>query len=163
MDLFDYAMKMEKDGEQFYRKLAGKSPDPGLARLLTMLADQEVRHFQTFQAMKRNEEVQVDQGTFRDDAKNIFQKLAESDKQADFSESEIDLYRRAQQIEKESRDFYLAKAEEVGSDAAKQALLKIAEEERLHYLMLGTMIEFVSRPEPGRWLENAEWYQTDEH
>jgi hypothetical protein len=29
--------------------------------------------------------------------------------------------------------------------------------------MLDTIVEFVSRPEPGNWLENAEWYHTDEY
>lgn len=158
MDIFDYAMQMEKEGEKYYRELAENCPDPGHKELLTMMADQEVRHFETFKAMKENDSVEFDEGPFRENAKSVFQKMAESGKPLDSAESIVDFYRRAQELEKEAREFYTSQAEQAGSEAAKQTLLKIAEEERAHYQMLGTMIEFASRPAQGQWLENAEWY-----
>ena len=161
MDVFEYAMQMEKDGEQYYRELAQKSPDKGLARILTMLADQEVQHFDTLKAMRKGDDVRVEAGTFRADAKNIFQELSDSKASFDFSTPQIDLYKKAQEAEQKSRDFYLKQAEETGSPGTKEALLLMAHEEKLHYDMLGTMIELISRTEPGNWLENAEWYHTE--
>ncbi len=38
MDIYEYAMQMEKDGEDFYRKLAGNTNNPGLSKILTKLA-----------------------------------------------------------------------------------------------------------------------------
>jgi len=161
MDVFAYAMQMEKDGEQYYRELAQKSPDRGLARILTMLADQEVKHFEILQAMRKGKDAHVEAGTFRDDAKNLFQQMADAEASFDFSTPQIDLYKKAQEIEQKSRDFYLEKADQAGSPSAKEVLLNIAHEEKLHYDILGTMVELISRPEPGNWLENAEWYHTD--
>ena len=163
MDVFEYAMQMEKDGEKYYRELAQKSPDRGLARILTMLADQEVQHFDTLQALRRGEDVHADAGTFRSDAKNVFQELSESKASFDFSTPQVDLYKKAQETEQKSRDFYLKQAEEATSPGMKETLLAIAHEEKLHYDMLETMIELVSRPQPGNWLENAEWYHSDEY
>ena len=161
MDAFDYAMKMEKDGEQYYRELAQKSPDKGMARILTMLADQEVKHFDILRIMKSGADAQIEEGTIREDVKNIFEKLRESASSFDYTKPQVDLYKKAQGLEQESRDFYLAQAEKAPSPAAKEIFLKIADEEKAHYEMLDTMIEFVSRPQAGNWLENAEWYHTD--
>ncbi len=46
MDIFDYAIQMEKDGEKYYREIAGKTNNKGLATIMNMLADEEVRHIQ---------------------------------------------------------------------------------------------------------------------
>lgn len=39
MDIFKYAMRMEKDGENYYRQLAGQTANGGLKAILVMLAD----------------------------------------------------------------------------------------------------------------------------
>ena len=109
------------------------------------------------------EDVHADAGTFRSDAKNVFQELSESKASFDFSTPQVDLYKKAQETEQKSRDFYLKQAEEAASPGMKETLLAIAHEEKLHYDMLETMIELVSRPQPGNWLENAEWYHSDEY
>ena len=44
MNVYDYAMQLEKDGEDYYREAAGLSANTGLTRILTMLADAEVVH-----------------------------------------------------------------------------------------------------------------------
>ena len=163
MGVFDDAMQMEKDGEQYYRGLAGESPDKGLATILTMLADEEVKHFNILKAMKAGGSVQVDGGTVRQDVKNVFQKLQDSGEKFDFTVSQVDAYKKAQEIERKSREFYQQRADETGSPAAKEAFLKIADEEHLHYQMLDTMVEYISRAEPGGWLESAEWHHTDEY
>ena len=42
MDIYQFAMQMEKDGENYYRKLAAECGVPGLQKIFTMLADEEV-------------------------------------------------------------------------------------------------------------------------
>ena len=55
MNIFEYAKKLEKDSELFYRDLAERSFEIGVAVILARLADQEVRHFNTVEAMERGE------------------------------------------------------------------------------------------------------------
>lgn len=45
MDIYEFAMQMEKEGEDYYRALAKDSASPGLVKIFTMLADEEVKHF----------------------------------------------------------------------------------------------------------------------
>ena len=41
--------------------------------------------------------------------------------------------------------------------------LKLAGEEEKHLRIVRAITEFVSRPEPGNWLENAEWHHLQEY
>ena len=163
MQILDYAMRMEKDGENYYRDLAAKSPDTGLAAILNMLAGEEIKHHNVLRQIEEDRKPEMKEGTIREDVKNVFVELQEQEGQFDFKASQIDSYRKAQEIEQKSRDFYLEKIEDMESPAAKELFYRIAEEERLHYQMLDSLIEFISRPEPGNWLENAEWYHMDEY
>jgi rubrerythrin len=60
-----------------------------------------------------------------------------------------------------SRNFYLEKAEEVKDEQAKLLLKKLAKEEEKHLHIMENIVEFVSRAEPGKWLENAEWHHLE--
>ena len=156
MDIYEYAMQMEKDGENYYRELAQKTPNTGLRNILTMLADAEVVHYNTFKKMNENLKVELPETTILRDVKNVFVMMKGSGELLNINLSQTELYKKAQDIEKKSEDFYLNKAKEVEDLSQKRILVKIAGEENNHYLILENIINFISRPE--EWLENAEWY-----
>ena len=159
MNIFDYAMEMEKDGEQYYRELAEKTSHRGLRNILTMLADVEVLHRDTFRKMKEEKDFSAPESDILDKVKNVFAKMKEEGAgKVEFSEA--DLYRRALELEEKSRDFYRDKAAETAVAEHRQVFLDIAEEEQRHYRILENIVDFVSRPE--QWLEDAEWYHLDE-
>jgi rubrerythrin len=98
--------------------------------------------------------------TVLSDAKDVFAKMRESVQNFNLDASQTELYRKALKIEKQSRDFYLEKADEV-EKTQKEIFLKLADEEKKHYFLLENIIDFVSRPKT--WLENAEFYHLDEY
>ncbi len=161
MNVYDYAMQLEKDGESYYRDGAARSANKGLRRILTMLADAEVKHYNIFKQMKGNEPFQVGDATILQDVKNIFVRMREEGDLEGIAVSEVELYKGAQEIEKKTETFYLKTADEVADMAQRDALLRIAKEEKKHYFILEQIIEFVTRPD--HWLENAEWYHLDEY
>ncbi|MDE2216360.1 MAG: ferritin family protein [Planctomycetota bacterium] len=161
MDIYKYAMQMEKDGESYYRELTGKIGNRGLKRILTMLADAEVIHYNILLKMKKNEKIGMTDTPILADVKNIFIKMKEEKEITGINISQVELYKKAQQIEEKSQNFYLDKAGEVEDLLQKEIFLKIAEEEKKHFFILESVIDFVSRPQ--RWLENAEWYHLDEY
>jgi len=160
MNIFEYAMQMEKDGENYYRQLAQQTANKGLKTILTMLADEEVKHYNVIERMK-TEEPQMADTTILTDAKNVFVKIKESNENFAFDIKQTELYKRAQDIEEKSRDFYLGKAGEFKEKYQKELVLRLAEEEKQHYFLLENIIEFVSRPET--WLEDAEFYHLEEY
>lgn len=161
MDIFDYAMKMEKDGEQYYRRVAEKVNNKGIKTILSMLADEEVKHYNALAKIKAKQPAEMAETVILADAKNVFEQLNESGEKLNVDATQTELYREAQRIEEKSRVFYMEKAEEVSEKQQKELFLRLAEEEKKHYFLLENIIEFVSRPE--HWLENAEFYHLEEY
>jgi rubrerythrin len=161
MDVYDYAMQLEKDGENYYREAASRSPQKGLTRILTMLADAEVVHYDLFKKMKEHGSWQLPEAAIVKEVKNIFVRMREEGDLEGISVSETDLYTKAQDIEKATEDFYREKGAQVEDRAQREAFLQIAGEEHKHYLILQEIIDFISRPE--QWLENAEWYHLEDY
>jgi rubrerythrin len=160
MDIFDYAMQLEKDGEAYYREAASRSANKGLTQILTMLADAEVEHYNVFSRMKADEHTRYAETPILRNVKNIFVTMRDEGDLEGIGVSELEVYRKAQEIEKKTEDFYLEKAARV-KGAQRETFLQVAGEENKHYFILQQIIDFVSRP--NHWLENAEWYHLDEY
>ncbi|NUO05704.1 MAG: hypothetical protein HUU07_09975 [Candidatus Brocadia sinica] len=71
MNIYDYAMQMEKDGENYYRDSARKIDNAGLKKILGILANAEVKHYDILQKMKKNEKVQMPDTEILSNVKNI--------------------------------------------------------------------------------------------
>ncbi len=160
MDIFDYALKMEKDGESFYREIASKTNNKGLQTILTMLADEEVKHYRAIENM-RQDKYQMTETTVLDDARNIFVEMKDAGEEFKPEQEQTTLYEKAQEIEKKSQQFYQEKSNQTDKDDQKKLFERLAKEEQKHYFLLENIIEFVSRPK--QWLENAEWYHLEEY
>lgn len=160
MNIFDFAMEKEKFSEDYYRQLAAESGNKGLETIFNMLADEEAKHYKVVSDMKNNTSAAPAETTVLSDAKDVFEKMRESTRNFDFDISQIELYKKAQDIEEQSRDFYLEKAEET-EKPNKEIFLKLADQEKKHFFLLENIIDFVSKPQT--WLENAEWYHLDEY
>lgn len=165
MNIFDFAMEKEKFSEEYYRQLAGKSGNKGLATIFNMLADEEARHYKIVSDMKKEITPDLAETKVLSDAKDVFAKMRESAQSFNFDVGETELYKKALEIEKQSWDFYLEKADEIAEArkeiAQKEIFLELAEEEKKHYFLLENIIDFVSKPQT--WLENAEFYHLEEY
>jgi rubrerythrin len=161
MDIFQFAMEKERDSERFYRDLAKRTNYAGLRNILTMLADEEVKHLHVVEHMKAETPQEVPQTPILAHARGIFEKMRGSSKKFDFSITEAELYRKACDIEEESRKFYLEKADEVEDPAQKEIFRRLADEENTHWIITDNIRSFVSRPES--FLENAEMFHHDDY
>lgn len=162
MNVFEFAMQMEKDGEAFYREIARNTKNAGLQKIFNTLADEEVVHYNTFKKLYEKTSVQVVESNILDKAKNIFIELKDNgglDLSAESPQTEA--YKKALENEKKSYTFYEQKAEETDDPEEEQILLTFAREERHHYQLLENVINFVSRPQ--QWLENAEYANMAEY
>ncbi|MHC4726787.1 MAG: ferritin family protein [Planctomycetota bacterium] len=158
-NIFDFAMQMEKDGEEYYRQLAQQASNKGMKTILTLLADEEVKHYNVIEKIK-TQQAEIAESEILTDAKNIFVQIKESGESFDFNINQEELYKKARDIEKKNRDFYVEKANEVTENYQKELFLKLAIEEQKHYVLLDNIIDFISRPE--QWLENAEFFHLDD-
>jgi rubrerythrin len=161
MDIFEFALEKEKIAEELYRKLAGNAPHKGLVSIFTMLADEEHSHYEIILKMKQGFPAEVPETILLTNAKTIFAKMRQSREKFKFGDTQIDLYRKAQDIEIDSRAYYRQKAKESENPAHKAIFNTLAEEENKHYFLLDNIIEFISRPQT--WLENAEFHHLEQY
>jgi len=162
MDIFDYAMQMEKDGEAYYRELSGKTSNRGLKSVLNMLADAEVKHYNVLKKLKDSDpDAAMDDDTIFPSSTNVFTDMKASGDFEGITGDEAALYRKAYEIETKSFDYYNEKAGQVSDPNATAILNKIAGEEKRHMVLMESLAEMVTRPKD--WLEDAEWNHWDEY
>ena len=159
MNIFDFAMQMEKDGEAYYRKLASEAGDEGLAEIFNMMASDEVKHFETFKKLKEKQAAAMPETAVLKNSKNVFAAL--KTKAVQPNKDQVKAYKMAQELEKKSEDFYRQKVLEVDDKQIKKLFAKIADEEKKHFFLLENIIQFVLRPQT--WLEDAEFNHLEEY
>jgi len=160
MDIYKYAMQMELDGRHFYLNLAKKTNNTGIKSILTMMAESEAKHYNVILSMQKNDKIQYSADTeVLTNVKNIFMKMKE-EKDIDVDVSQVELYKKALEVETNSEKFYLERADEEKDPHRKEIFLKLAKEEKDHCVLLENMVNLVSQPDA--WLENPEWYHIDE-
>jgi rubrerythrin len=161
MDVYDYAMQMERDGESFYREAALQTEREGFRNILTRLADAEAAHYKVFKSWKDKRNVGPAKSTLLKGVQNIFEQMRSVKDLPVMKGNELHLYRQALEIEQKSIDFYQQKSTEAATVAEAEALSAIAREEEKHYIIVEKIIDFVSRPE--KWIENAEFFHLEEY
>jgi len=161
MDIFEFAMEKEKFSEEYYRDLAHRANHAGLKNILTMLADEEAKHYRTVERMRTETPEKVTDVPILERAREVFEKMRVSPKKFDFLINEAELYRKACQIEEQSKKFYLERAQEAQDPGQKRVFEMLAAEEDKHLFLMENIRSFVSRPE--YFLENAEMYHFDDY
>jgi len=161
MDIFEFAMEKEKFSEEYYRDLANRVNHPGIRNILSMLADEEAKHYRTVERMRTETPEAVTDTPILQHAREIFEKMRASPRKFDFLINEAELYRKACQIEEQSREFYQERAEETQDAGQKRVFRMLAQEEAKHLSLMESLLSFVTQPE--YFLENAEMYRFDDY
>jgi len=164
MNVFEYAMKMELDGKQYYEDSAADIDSPELKRILMELADDEQKHYNIFRAMRDGLPVEFEQSKqtkILTEVKNVFETLKAKNKNYKFPDNAKDIWVHAREVEKKTEDFYREKAGELDDNKQKNILIRIADEEHKHWVTMESIIKFLDRP--SHWLEDAEWNHLEEY
>ncbi|MCP4684065.1 MAG: ferritin family protein [bacterium] len=164
MNVFEYAMKMETDGRKFYLDSAEKAESPALKKILLQLADDEVKHYAIFKAMKDGEMAdykEAEKTTILKTVKNVFENLRDEGKDLSFSAEAKKIWEEAREVERQAEEFYREKANELDSEEQKRILNRIADEEHRHWVTMNNVIQFLDRP--NHWLEDAEWSNIEDY
>ena len=164
MNIFEYAMKMELDGKQYYEESAAKVDIPELKKILSELAADEQKHYLIFRALRDGLPAKYEETKktkILAEVKNVFESLKAQNEEFAFSEEAKNIWTQAQKIEKDSEVFYREKAGEVDDENQKTILTRIADEEYKHWVTMENVIKFLDRP--NHWLEDAEWNNLEDY
>jgi rubrerythrin len=160
MNVFDFAMQMEQDGRAYYENLAEQAENAVLKQILINLAEDEIKHYNLFKKMRDGDisavaDMEATGTRVLENAKNVFQEMDQNATSAGFTDDIIAAWGKARDVEKKSEDFYREKADEESDENKKNVIIRIADEEHKHWLLIENVINFLKRP--GQWLEDAEW------
>lgn len=164
MNAFDYVMKMETDGRDFYLEHAEKVTIPELRQILLQLADDELKHFNIFKAMRDHGKAEYKEGQrtlILKTVKNVFETMRKQKKEFEFTSEAAQIWKEAREVERKSEAFYREKAKEMSDEQHRRIWLHIADEEHRHWVTMENVIQFLDRPK--HWLEDAEWSHLEDY
>ncbi len=160
-EVFQFALKMEADGERLYRAMAAKTADAGVKSILNGLADDEIKHARIIREMAQGAVPEMAQTHILQDAKNVFSGLDVKKGFEAAGADQVALYRQALDVETKSRDYYKAQAAQAQEKGARDLFERLSAEEARHMFLVDNMLQFIQRPK--MWLENAEFNHLEEY
>jgi len=142
-EIFQFAIRIEENGEKFYREMAKKLEDKTVKQLFSVLADEEVKHRKTYQEMvtkiEKYEPFESFPGEYFEYLRAYADNLIFS---ADMMKKEMDRINDpsaalafAMQRELDSILYY-TEAKKLVAQNYRQMIDQIIEEERKHYVKL---------------------------
>ena len=160
MEILEFAIQMEKDGQEFYHQLAAKTSHPGIRGVLEKLAFEELEHQHAIERIQKGS-ASITESKVLDNAKNVFQQMKDFGEEIDLAGDEESLYHQAMNLEQRSISFYLDRSEQVDNPAQKELFHTLAQEEKKHYHLMSNLVDFVASPKT--WLEDARFSRLDEY
>jgi len=146
-EIIDLAIRIEKNGENAYRKAQEEVSNPSLASILQWLAEEEVEHEKWFTRLKENAATLAEDPKLEEMGKSILQGVlgdqAFSIKDADFSKTEDinSLLELSVEFEKDTILFYEMLSAFIDDEETLSQLDKIIEEEKRHVQLLEEFLE----------------------
>lgn len=162
MDFIKYALEMEKETKDYYLDLAEKCvSNTGVKNILVMLAGEHDKHSDTFKKIEEDKCTGMDDSESFQAVDKLFRSMKESKHTFSCDIDQVELYKKALNLVSKKYDFYQDALQKVDCPENRQAIEKIAEEEKHQKYVLENIVEMVTRPEA--WVENAEFYHFDEY
>jgi rubrerythrin len=159
MDIFEFAIQMENDGEKYYREQANKNSGNSLKSVFEMLAEDEKRHAEILEARAAGTAlIQTDTLV---KSKNVFSKMSDFKDETKAEPSQLDLYTMALQMEQKSIDLYEEYLKKADDEAQKEIFSYLVSQEKDHYAVIEELLVMVRHSL--QWVEDAEFGRRKEY
>ncbi len=155
MDIMEFAINMEIEGENFYNEQADRSKDDRLKTVMLMLANEEKHHAELLVSKSKELQYQLIKSNTISDAESIFKGL--KDFKSDIKEfpDQLDFYRMALDKEQQSIELYNKLLLEVTDDKSKELFEYIIDQEKDHYKIIEELVLLLKHAKD--WVESAEF------
>ncbi len=161
MDIFEFAIDFEKEHRNFYEEKQEEVKSESVKKIFSDLAEEERKHKEILKQLQEGEKVEHMESDILPRASKAFEEIAAGLPETVLPETQVDIYIKAQEMEKRTYDFYREKAEETDLTFIKKVFTRLAEEEKKHETIMRNLVELVNRP--NTWLDNAEFFHLEEY
>jgi len=155
MNLLEFAINMELEGEKYYNKQAENNNDNGLKNIFLMLAKDENDHAKILQNKSNNLPYELNNNETLSEAKNLFKGITDFKNEIKQTPEQLDLYRAALEKEKESINLYEKLLSESNDDKSRNLFNFLINQEKDHYTTLEELVSQLNKCND--WVESAEF------
>lgn len=155
MNDLKFALKMELDGQKYYRQQAKLNINNELNTVCLMLAEDEKNHARILADSMSKKSYRLINTDVLEKAKNIFEGIGDIKYAGKEKASQLDFYRIAYGKEKQSIDLYTMYLEKSETADEKELFKYLIKQEKQHYAVLDELAMLLSHAE--EWVENAEF------
>ncbi len=152
MNVYQFAMDMEMAGRQHYLRMAEEVQGESGKRILNILADEELRHYEYLKMLSENHRIALETDNVGK-AEQVFNAMLEEQDIKGY-QMPIDTYSEGIKLEDASIAYYRERAREEQNPEVKVLFQKLYYEEKKHKLLLENILEVIMEPE--RQLESPE-------
>lgn len=156
MNNLEFAISMERDGEEYYLKQAEKYKDnPNLKRVCEIMAKDERAHANIMDDLLHNVKTKLEERSFLDEVKSVFADAPDVVIDEKSTHKEIDFYESALKKEQASIDLYKKLREESKSLEEKAVFEFLISQEEDHYKYIEELIKYFN--DHGQILDKSEF------
>lgn len=146
MNVFDYAMAIERSGRTFYRDVAARAGAAGVRTIFSMMAEDEQELLERLQAMKAaSQSTTMEDSRILETAGNIFEDILNEREALQISD-DLEAYHYVMRVEAALCRLYEDAARREPNPEVQGLLRRIAAEERRELENLRRLYDFVNAP-----------------
>ncbi len=155
MNLLEYAIKMEQDGEEYYAKQAEINSGNSLHTVCILLSNEEKRHKEILENESANLPYTMDESNIGEEVKSLFEGMEDFQSEIKKIPTQLDFYRFALDNEQKSIDLYKEFASNSESEEEKKLFEYLIEQEKEHFRIVDQFVKILTHAE--QWVEAAEF------
>ena len=155
MNILEFAINMELDGEKYYNDQAEIINDKNLKNIFLILAKDENSHAKILQDKSNNLSYDLKSNETLSEAKNLFKGIKDFKNEIKLNPDQLDLYRVALEKEKESIDLYEKLLSQSEDNESKKLFEFLIDQEKDHYTTLEEIVSQLNKSND--WVEAAEF------
>jgi len=161
MDSLEFAIKMEVDGEKYYREQAKNNKGNSLETVFLNLADDERKHADFLRGDATESLDDLESNDSFKEYKNVFEGLDDYKDEIKSVPTQLDVYKMALEREKESIELYEDMLSKASTKDEKRLFKLLIKEETNHHRIIEDMVYYLNRAE--EWVEDAEFGLREEY
>ncbi len=155
MNVLEFAINMELDGEKYYNEQAKINKDNSLHNVFVLLAKEEGEHAQILKNKSNGLPYKLEYDDALSKVKNIFKDNEDFKSEISKLPSQLDLYNLALEKEKQSIELYEKFLSEASDDSEKEMFQFLTSQEKNHYAMVEVLISLLMNA--NEWVESPEF------
>lgn len=155
MNILEFAINMEIEGEKYYLDQSSKSKNVPLQNLFTILAKDENDHANILRNKSKDLPYELNDREILTEARNLFEGIKDFTNEIKENPEQLDLYKAALEKESESINLYKKLLSESTDDKSKELFEFLIKQETSHYNTIDELITQLNNVND--WVESAEF------